>query len=151
MAEVGVWKGASSAIFTTELRRLGVGKVLAVDTWLGALEMWDRAAADTSRDLQLVSGYPSVYMTFLSNMAQLNLTNHVIPFPAPSELVAQFLRRHRVQIDLLSTLTPLTSTSQWRPTYLSASSLVYSSRSVPQPLTASGRKGIPAYNHALER
>ena len=38
VAEVGVWKGASSAIFTTELRRLGVGKVLAVDTWLGALE-----------------------------------------------------------------------------------------------------------------
>ena len=51
--------------------------------------------------MQLVSGYPSVYMTFLSNMAQLNLTNQVIPFPAPSELAAQFLRRHRVQIDLL--------------------------------------------------
>ena len=55
VVEVGVWKGASCAIFASALRRQSRGgRIVAVDTFLGALEMWDREAADSSRDLKLV-------------------------------------------------------------------------------------------------
>ena len=44
----------------------------AVDTWLGAIEFWNRRISrgkhDQSRDLELVNGYPTTFHTFLSNM-----------------------------------------------------------------------------------
>ena len=52
-----MWKGASCAIFASGMKRLNMpGRVLAVDTWLGAVEMWDRHQKDTSRDLEWVNG-----------------------------------------------------------------------------------------------
>ena len=49
VVEVGVWKGLSTGQFATTLRKNGKGVVLAVDTWLGAYEMWDRPRWDTDR------------------------------------------------------------------------------------------------------
>jgi hypothetical protein len=34
-------------------------------------------------------------------MKQLNLTHQVIPFPAPSDLAAQFMQRHRTLVDMI--------------------------------------------------
>ena len=55
--EVGVWKGATTIAIAEQLRlRRLPGKVVAVDTWLGAPEMWERSAIDSSRDLQWING-----------------------------------------------------------------------------------------------
>ena len=97
--EVGVWMGATTAIFAGALH--GRGKVLAVDTWLGALEMWERDAGDWSRDLHLRNGYPTVYQDFLSNMVHIGVHHSIIPFPAPSSIAAQFCQRHRILADLI--------------------------------------------------
>ena len=39
-AEVGVWKGGTTAVFGKALLAQGFGKMLAVDTWLGELGFW---------------------------------------------------------------------------------------------------------------
>jgi len=102
VVEVGVWKGATTIALAELLKsRKLPGKVIAVDTWLGALEMWDRRAIDSSRDLLWDHGYPSVYYTFLSNVVHRSVQAQVIPFPAPSSIAASFLARHRAKIDLL--------------------------------------------------
>lgn len=102
LVEVGVWKGATVAILASELAKRNIGgKVLAVDTWLGALEMWDRAGDDHSRDLRLEAGYPTVYRDFLSNVIRLRHQRVVIPFPTTSEIAAQFLMRYGVRAHLI--------------------------------------------------
>ena len=102
VVEVGVWKGASAAIFATSLRdQQRGGKLLAVDTWLGAVEMWDREALDASRDLEFEAGYPSVFRTFISNMKHIGVHSQVIPFPQTSMQAAIFLQRHRIRADVL--------------------------------------------------
>lgn len=92
IVEVGVWKGATTCALADALRtQQGRGLVVAIDTWSGAPEfwtLWTSAALSremrAERDLQFVNGYPSVYYTFLSNVAQLGLSPFVLPFPVPS-------------------------------------------------------------------
>ena len=51
VAEVGVWKGGTTIALAEALAKfkLRAGKVIAVDTWLGAPEMWERQEIDSSR------------------------------------------------------------------------------------------------------
>lgn len=106
IVEVGVWKGSTTLIFAEALRHyrsVSRGKVVAVDTWLGALEFWRKRADDLTRDLKFVNGYPSVYYNFLSNVVHQGLQDQVVPFPSPSLMAAQYFRvmKPPVSIDIL--------------------------------------------------
>jgi hypothetical protein len=100
--EVGVWKGRSTCFLAEALKqRTRSGAVVAVDTWLGALEFWTRTesagAPDPTRNLLPAHGYPQVYYQFLTNVAQRNLSEYVIPFPASSRLAHDFFALHPAQ------------------------------------------------------
>ena len=106
IVEVGVWKGSTTLIFAEALRHyrsVWRGKVVAVDTWLGALEFWKKSEHDLTRDLKFVNGYPSVYYNFLSNVVHQGLQDQVVPFPSPSLMAAQYFRvmKPPVSIDIL--------------------------------------------------
>jgi len=97
--------GATTLHFAKALRAQGIGgKIVAVDTWLGALEFWDKrllGANDTTRDLGLVNGFPSVYYTFLSNVVILRVQAQVIPLPVPSQLAARLLREKQASAEII--------------------------------------------------
>ena len=101
VVEVGVWKGKSAACLADALRKAGGGALIAVDTWLGALEFWTRSQSrgkrDSSRDLFFHHGYPQVYLHFLANIVKANLQDYVIPFPVPSRLAHDFLAQLQAQ------------------------------------------------------
>jgi len=103
--EVGVWKGLSASHLANCLRRRNSGVLFAVDTWLGALEFWDRRFTagkyDSTRDLYLDHGYPSVYKHFLSNMVHAGVKDYVVPFPVTSRLAAQFFQSRSMQADIV--------------------------------------------------
>ena len=104
IVEVGVWKGSSTVFMAKELKKIGSGKIVAVDTWLGAIEFWTKhilGPNDKSRDLKLVNGYPSIYYTFLSNVVHEKVQEQVVPMPVPSLLAADFFRRKQLQADIV--------------------------------------------------
>ena len=106
IVEVGVWRGLSASLLAAALRRRRRGGVLfAVDTWLGAVEFWNRrytgGDADQNRDLELRHGYPSAYLTFLSNMVHMNVSSYVTPLPMTSRTAAELLRDAHVRPDLI--------------------------------------------------
>ena len=103
--EVGTWKGAS-ALHMAELLldlRLHDAEICCVDTWLGALEfwVWDHDDANRYQSLKLVNGFPSVYYTFLRNVAALGATNFITPFPTTSAIAARFFEHHKILFDLI--------------------------------------------------
>lgn len=103
--EVGVWKGCSTIAFAEAMKEQQlVGKVIAVDTWLGAIEFWTkhiRGINDDERDLLLVNGFPSLYYTFISNVVHRNVQDYVIPLPMPSTMAAQLVKYHKVTADII--------------------------------------------------
>jgi len=103
IVEVGVWKGLSASHLGGYLKAQGSGALLCVDTWLGALEFWDRLTPrhGKAHNLQFRHGYPAVYYTFLGNMVRKGLKDYVIPFPVPSRLAATFLASRGVLADLI--------------------------------------------------
>ena len=106
VVEVGVWKGQSCLHLASAMKaQLGGGAVIAVDTWLGALEFWTQSWSDgrrdATRDLHFKHGWPTVYYHFLSNVVRANLSDFIIPFPAPSTLAHSFLVEKRITYDLV--------------------------------------------------
>jgi len=95
VVEVGVWKGKSAICLARALQAGGGGALIAIDTWLGALEFWTRSASrgryDPKRALHFNHGYPQVYFHFLANIVRANVAEYVIPFPSPSRLAHDFL------------------------------------------------------------
>lgn len=103
IAEVGVWKGASTIAMAKILKEQGRGAIVAVDTFLGSLEMWDKrtGVGDPDFDLQMHRGYPSIFYTFLSNVMRSGVKEYVIPFPAPSKVASDYFVEKGLQFDLL--------------------------------------------------
>lgn len=102
--EVGTWKGGSAMEMARHLRRLGLtdSKILCIDTWLGALEMWgDHTDAERYGSLALKHGYPQLYYQFLANVCHNGLQHHIIPFPLPSITAAQWLSLRGVRAELI--------------------------------------------------
>jgi hypothetical protein len=64
---VGTWKGLSASYLAGYLKLRRSGVLLCVDTWLGALEFWNRRFSgasksfDATRNLHLKHGWPTVY------------------------------------------------------------------------------------------
>ena len=104
--EVGVWRGLSLVHLASSLKeRTGGGAVIAVDTWLGAPEFWNRrhtnGVKDFERDLKWKHGYPQVYYEFLSNVVMRRLEDVVIPLPVPSLIAAQLLLEKDILADVI--------------------------------------------------
>ena len=102
--EVGTWKGASAMAMAAHLGRLGLAssKILCVDTWLGALEMWgDQTDPDRFGSLNLKHGYPQLYYQFLANVCHQGMQGMIIPFPLPSITAAQWLSLRGVRAELI--------------------------------------------------
>ncbi len=103
VVEIGVWKGGSTIHMASVLRDSGIdGVVLAVDTWLGSWEHWQQDEWFPS--LLCQNGYPSMYYTFLANVAAAGVEGHVLPLPqdsANASFVALYrgLRPQVVHID----------------------------------------------------
>jgi hypothetical protein len=92
--EVGTYKGASAVVMAQTLQ--GRGKILCVDTWLGAPEFWWDV-----RDMPKINGYPSIFFTFTKNIKTLGLQNVITPFPISSQQAADVLKRYHVQADVI--------------------------------------------------
>jgi hypothetical protein len=102
--EVGTWKGGSALEMAKHLQRLDLdsSRILCVDTWLGALEMWgDQTDSDRFGSLALKHGYPQLYFQFLANVCHEQMTKFIIPFPLPSVTAAQWLSMRSVRAELI--------------------------------------------------
>ncbi len=102
--EVGTWKGGSALEMARHLDRLGLdsSRILCVDTWLGALEMWgDQSDTDRYQSLQLKHGYPQLYYQFLANVCHRGAQQRIIPFPLPSATASQWLALRSVRAELI--------------------------------------------------
>ncbi|CAN5797893.1 hypothetical protein BH09VER1_BH09VER1_48440 [soil metagenome] len=101
--EVGTWKGASAIRMATLLRELGQGgKILCIDTWLGAIEFWeDQADEERFQQLACRHGYPQVYFHFLANVCYAGFQDTIIPFPFHSSGASVWLLRRRVEADMI--------------------------------------------------
>jgi len=102
--EVGTWKGGSALEMAAQLERLGLtnSRILCVDTWLGALEMWgDQTDAQRFGSLALKHGYPQLYYQFLANVCHKGAQHRIIPLPLPSLTAAQWLSLRAVRADLI--------------------------------------------------
>lgn len=100
VVEIGTWKGASALYLARTMAEQGVaGTVIAVDTWLGAVDHW----ADESLFAELATehGFPSLYRTFLANVVREGMTDRVIPLPLDSVNAAELLRLRGVTADVI--------------------------------------------------
>ncbi|KQP91340.1 methyltransferase [Methylobacterium sp. Leaf113] len=100
VVEIGVWKGASSLNLARTMAAHGVdGTVIAVDTWLGAVDHW----ADPALFAELVTehGYPSLYRTFLANVLREGLADRILPLPLDSVNAAELLHLRGVPADVI--------------------------------------------------
>ena len=102
MIEVGTWKGLSAVTFGKKLAENN-GKIICIDTWLGAPEFYTWGLNDPTRgkSLKHKHGYPSVYYTFLDNIYLNNLQDTIIPFPISSDQGASILKHYNILADAI--------------------------------------------------
>jgi predicted O-methyltransferase YrrM len=91
--EVGTYKGASAVIMADTIKE---GKILCVDTWLGAPEFWTDV-----RDMPKVNGYPTIFYKFTRNVKKLGLQHIITPFPISSQQASDVLKNYQVQADII--------------------------------------------------
>ncbi len=91
VAEVGVWKGASTITMAKHMQGEGIdGAVIAVDTWLGSSEHWtEKKWFD---DLSTAYGYPQLYYKFMINVIENNTQNYIIPLPLDANSASSVLK-----------------------------------------------------------
>ncbi len=79
--EVGTWKGGSALRMADILKEIkSPAQIICVDTWLGALEFWNRHEhPERHAALKLVNGYPSVYYEFLANVCHAGHQKRIVP------------------------------------------------------------------------
>ena len=101
--EVGAWKGASAIFMGRYLQKKYPGaKILAVDTWLGSLEFWEREKnPGLYKALRHGHGFPKIYEQFLYNVRHAGLQDIIIPFPQTSLTASRWLYRRGVLAELI--------------------------------------------------
>jgi hypothetical protein len=100
LVEVGVWKGASVLHLARMMQRHGVeGTVIAVDTWLGAIDHW--ADPGLFAELRAENGYPSLYKTFLGNILHEGQAERVVPLPLDSTNAAALMHLRGIAVDVV--------------------------------------------------
>ena len=99
--DVGVWKGGSTIYLAALLKRNGIrGTVIAVDTFLGSVEHWDKTSGFSGL-LPCRFGMPLLYEQFLSNVVRLGAHDRIVPLAQTSTVGALLLRRIGVQAGLV--------------------------------------------------
>lgn len=98
IVDVGVWKGQSTITMANNLRAKNIdGVVIAVDTYLGSAEHWDR-----DRDLfNRCYGMPDLYRTFMSNVAAHKLQDYILPMPQTSTTACMILKARGIRPTLV--------------------------------------------------
>jgi len=101
--EAGVWKGASAIHMGSYLRRVcPEARLLAIDTWLGSWDFWDRQRKPgLYKALTLRQGFPAVYPQFLFNVLHQKLEEMIIPFPQTSLGACRWLKQQGVTAELI--------------------------------------------------
>ena len=100
--EVGTWKGRSAIAMAKILQKHNInGKIITVDTWLGAPEFTTGIFGFEGRELNKINGYPSVFYTFTSNVKLLNLTKYFAPLPLSSIQAADVLAHFKANADVI--------------------------------------------------
>ncbi len=101
IVEIGTWKGASALHFARMLADRGIpGTVIAVDTWLGAVDHW--ADETLFAELATEHGFPSLYRTFLANvLREGQAERRILPLPLDSVNAAELLRLRGVRADVI--------------------------------------------------
>ena len=100
VVEIGVWKGGSCLELARAIQANHLdGAVIAVDTWLGSSEHWERD--DWHEELAFEFGYPTLYKTFLANMMVGGVRETVIPLPLDSANAYEVLRHFDIRPDLI--------------------------------------------------
>ncbi|KQQ20200.1 methyltransferase [Methylobacterium sp. Leaf122] len=98
--EIGTWKGASALYLARTMAEHGIdGTVVAVDTWLGAVDHWMDEGLFT--ELATEHGFPSLYRTFLANVLHEGLADRVVPLPLDSVNAAELMRLRGVTADVI--------------------------------------------------
>jgi predicted O-methyltransferase YrrM len=99
--DVGAWKGASTIYLADIMKRNAVaGTVIAVDTFLGSVEHWDK----TSGFAGLIPhrfGMPLLYEQFLSNVVRCGAQDRIVPLALTSAGGGVLLRRLGIQAGLI--------------------------------------------------
>jgi len=100
--EVGTWKGRSAINMAKYLKDNKLNcKIICVDTWLGALEFWDKLKHTPERDLLLKNGYPQIYYQFLSNVIHNDVQDYILPFPCTSLIAARYFKNNNIKSKLI--------------------------------------------------
>jgi hypothetical protein len=101
--DVGVWKGGSTITFAELLREHDIdGAVIAIDTFLGNPEHWNRRRPDrVFESLRMIHGFPQLYWQFLSNIKHRRCESYVVPLPQTSDNAARILRAHGIVANLV--------------------------------------------------
>ena len=99
--DVGVWKG-DSTIHLAELMRGNriEGAVIAVDTFLGSVEHWDRRSGFAGL-MPFRHGMPLLYEQFLSNVVLCGVQDLVVPLPQTSAGAGSLLVRLGIRAGMI--------------------------------------------------
>jgi predicted O-methyltransferase YrrM len=99
--DVGVWKGGSTVFLANLLRENSIdGVVIAIDTFLGSPEHWDRASVFFD-ELCIEHGQPNIYWQFLSNILHEGCQDRVIPLVQTTDNAALILDRLGIRAQLI--------------------------------------------------
>jgi cephalosporin hydroxylase len=99
--DVGAWKGGSTIYLADLLKRHSIaGAVIAVDTFLGSVEHWDRKSGFSGL-AQFQFGRPLLYEQFLSNVVLCGAQDRIVPLAQTSTAAAELLRRLGVRAGLI--------------------------------------------------
>jgi predicted O-methyltransferase YrrM len=105
IVEFGSWEGRSATTFLLEARSLGLeSKIVCVDTWLGSSEHWQNLMPDTEwsfERLKVRNGEPQILETFWQTIRNHGLTEETSIVRAPTRFAAPFLKRTRVEPELV--------------------------------------------------
>jgi hypothetical protein len=99
--DLGPWKGASTIYLAELLKRNAVsGTVIAVDTFLGSVEHWDRGSGFAGL-MPFRFGMPMLYELFLSNVVRCGAQDRIVPLAMTTAAAGVLLHRIGIQAGLI--------------------------------------------------
>jgi hypothetical protein len=99
--DVGVWKGASTIFLANLMKKHGIdGAIIAVDTFLGSVEHWDRDSGFAGL-MRFRFGMPMLYEQFLSNVLLAGAQDRIVPLAQTTTIAAALLGRLGVRAGLI--------------------------------------------------
>ncbi len=100
IVEVGTWLGGSAIHMAGLCKHRGLATTIyCCDTWLGSSEHWLSQKWSASFEFRL--GYPTLYQSFLKNVARAGAGDVIHPVPLDSISAAEVLAARKVTADLV--------------------------------------------------